>query len=231
MKPAAQPRSYLSTALIVATAVAVASPWLCWEAPPAPFGGSAAMSPPAPVPPEVAREAGASAPQLWSAVQRAFHQIETVTNAGRAQLISQSVSQSYQVRYEDAGALLRADGHAAGLQLRAFGRGENLTPLPAVAPRKAAPPWSGRLPDAPSAGGETDTVVWDRGAVMEWMVNGADGTRQWFRVQHRPAASEGGPLELVLEPQGNLDPQADGTGQRVIFRPKGAGTNAAPVFS
>jgi hypothetical protein len=231
MKPAAQPRSYLSTALIVATAVAVASPWLCWEAPPAPVGGRAVKSLSAPVPPEFAREAGASAPQLWSAFQRAFHQIETVTNAGRAQLVSQSVSQSYQIRYEDAGAMLRADGHAAGLQLRAFGRGENLTPLPVVAPRKAAPPLSGRLPAAPPAGGETDTVVWDRGAVMEWMINGTDGTRQWFRVQQRPAASEDGPLELVLEPQGNLEPQADGTGQRVVFRPKGAGTNAAPVFS
>lgn len=98
------------------------------------------------------------------------------------------------VRFSGGGVAIDGPGGRVRLELRAFGYGEQLTP---VAP---APP-------AASA----NRVEYRRGGgLTEWYVNGPAGLEQGFTLAAPPAGPAGGPLTLALTLGGDLEPSLAG---------------------
>jgi trimeric autotransporter adhesin len=73
------------------------------------------------------------------------------------------------------------------MSLSAYGRGDTLKNIRAVAPQVSA-----------------NRVEYRRGSITEWYVNGPAGLEQGFTIRDRPQRRRGQPLTLVLSLSGNL---------------------------
>ncbi|MCU0254291.1 MAG: hypothetical protein MUE47_07090 [Acidobacteria bacterium] len=89
-----------------------------------------------------------------------------------------------------------------GLALAGWGRDERIEPLPAAVLRACG-----------------HRIELDRGALVEWYVNGPRGLEHGFTLTAPPAAEgRDAPLVLVLELEGTLTPQLAADGQAIEFR-------------
>jgi FG-GAP repeat protein len=97
------------------------------------------------------------------------------------------------VLHRPGGPTIAVGAHELDIRLAGLGRGEEIAPVDAVPPRAAA-----------------NRVEYRRDGVCEWYANGPLGLQQGFRVERRPEDGAGGPVVLVLELSGALEPRLDG---------------------
>jgi hypothetical protein len=89
-------------------------------------------------------------------------------------------------RFDRAGVMLESGALRLGLSMRGVGFGASLTALGSVPPRMAG-----------------NRVVYVRGGLREWYVNGPVGLEQGFTVVRAPAGRHTGPLTLSMALSGN----------------------------
>jgi FG-GAP repeat protein/collagen triple helix repeat protein len=87
-----------------------------------------------------------------------------------------------------------------GMHLRAYGRGDALTPVRAVTPERAA-----------------NRVTYEREVMTEWYVNGPVGLEQGFTIGRRFAGPPDAPARLELAVDGDLRPELDADAKGVTI--------------
>jgi Tol biopolymer transport system component len=105
-------------------------------------------------------------------------------------------------RFIAAGAEVSSDTGRLTLSLSAYGYGEALHPVAAAEPQA-----------------EGNRIVYRRGPISEWYVNGPLGLEQGFTLESSPAGKRGDPLTLALAVDGTLTPRMDAVGDGVVFAP------------
>ncbi|MBM3819843.1 MAG: hypothetical protein FJW14_12630 [Acidimicrobiia bacterium] len=103
-------------------------------------------------------------------------------------------------RFSAAGVEVSSANERLTLALRAYGYGEALRPVAGAEPRA-----------------EANRVVYRRGALDEWYVNGPLGLEQGFTLDAPPAGRREGPLTLSLTVGGTLDAQLDAVNDGLAF--------------
>jgi hypothetical protein len=115
---------------------------------------------------------------------------------------AENVRHDLTARFSAAGVEMSSDNDRLTLTLRAYGYGEALRPV------------AGAEPQA-----EANRVVYRRGPLDEWYVNGPLGLEQGFTLQTPPEGPRAGPLTLALAVGGTLDPQVDADRDGLSFAP------------
>jgi VCBS repeat-containing protein len=103
-----------------------------------------------------------------------------------------------------SGVKVRSGRARLGLGLRGVGYGEAVRAVGRAVPRARA-----------------NRVVYRRGALTEWYVNGPFGLEQGFTLRSRPALARRGPLTLALALSGNPSPALERGRRGIVLR--GAG--------
>ncbi|MGP0101623.1 MAG: hypothetical protein ACLPUT_08390 [Solirubrobacteraceae bacterium] len=103
-------------------------------------------------------------------------------------------------RFDRAGVSVSAGATRVGLSLQAVGYGASLRALAAATPSAKA-----------------NRVVYARGNVSEWYVNGPLGVEQGFTVARAPAGHAAGPLTLVMAFSGDAHAALAAGGQSITF--------------
>jgi nucleoside-specific outer membrane channel protein Tsx len=103
--------------------------------------------------------------------------------------------------FTEQGAELRSHNLRWALATRAYGYGDTLEPLKAVAPQA-----------------EANRVEYRRDGLTEWYENGPLGLEQGFTLARRPAKANAQPLTLELELSGNLSAALDQDGKALNLR-------------
>lgn len=101
--------------------------------------------------------------------------------------------QGFRVDHRAGGPTIAAGADELSLRLVGIGRGDATSALDAVVPRAVA-----------------NRVEYAHAGVTEWYANGPFGLEHGFRVTRRPPGRDGGPLVLVLERSGSLEPRLEG---------------------
>ncbi|HTU78379.1 MAG TPA: IPT/TIG domain-containing protein [Solirubrobacteraceae bacterium] len=102
------------------------------------------------------------------------------------------------------GVQLDAPGVQLGLSVRAAGYGPSLRALGAAAPRVSA-----------------NRVLYRRGGLDEWYVNGPLGVEQGFTLPQAPAGRHAGPLTIAMKLSGDTRPHLEAGRRSIVLR--GAG--------
>ena len=103
-------------------------------------------------------------------------------------------------RFSAAGVEVSSENERLTLALRAYGYGEALRPVVGAEPQA-----------------EANRVVYRRGPLDEWYVNGPLGLEQGFTLDAPPAGPAEGPLTLSLAVGGTLDAQLDAERDGLTF--------------
>ncbi|HKI92562.1 MAG TPA: hypothetical protein VJ986_09690, partial [Gaiellaceae bacterium] len=106
---------------------------------------------------------------------------------GASGLYGRNPAQHLRIGFSIHGVSLHTSGEALTLSLAAVGRGTTLRPLPAAAPHASS-----------------NRVVYRRGNLSEWYVNGPLGLEQGFTLAAPPGPPQAGPLTLALHVSGRL---------------------------
>lgn len=124
----------------------------------------------------------------WAPVSRSLGAADPGYRATRSAggFAARNVRQALGVQFSPAGARVRSGSLLLGMQLRAYGYGNRLHVLGAVAPIASG-----------------NRVLYRHGSVAEWYVNGPLGLEQGFTVTGRPGGDRGGSLMLELGLSGN----------------------------
>jgi trimeric autotransporter adhesin len=120
--------------------------------------------------------------------------------AGGGGLVVRNRGQHLSARFDRRGVMVRSGGMSLRLRLGGYGYGVVSHAAGAVAPRAQA-----------------NRVVYRRGAVDEWYVNGPLGLEQGFTFRARPAGRDAGPLTLSLALSGNVRAALSRTADAVTF--------------
>ncbi len=115
-----------------------------------------------------------------------------VTTSPRG-LTAANRSQGLTARFTERGVEVRSGAGRVALRLAAYGRGQALRPVAAVAPSARA-----------------NRVEYQRGGVVEWYTNGPLGLEQGFTLTSRPTVAGSEPLTLSLDLSGNLSASLEG---------------------
>jgi len=116
-------------------------------------------------------------------------------------------SQRLSSSFDRAGASVSSGSTHVGLSLQAVGYGTSLTALGQVAPRL-----------------EANRVVYARGGLSEWYVNGPLGLEQGFTIPRTPAGHPAGPLTLSMALSGNAHASLVAGGQSIKLSRTGGPT-------
>jgi hypothetical protein len=123
--------------------------------------------------------------------------------------------QRLQADFRPVGVLLRSGGVRVALSLRAAGYGRSLRALGQVSPSASA-----------------NHVLYARGALSEWYVNGPLGLEQGFTLARALAPRAGGPLTLSLALSSNAHPTLGAAGSLLLGRGGGSSLRyGAPAAS
>ena len=147
---------------------------------------------------EIARlplAAQASISQALGRHDGAYHAV-----AGDGDIRAENVRHDLAARFSAAGVEVSSADERLTLALRAYGYGEALRPVVGAEPQA-----------------EANRVVYRRGPLDEWYVNGPLGLEQGFTLDAAPAGPREGPLTLSLTVGGTLDAQLDADGDGLTF--------------
>ncbi len=139
----------------------------------------------------------ASALPISQAVGRADPAYHATASAAGASF--STPAQAMSENFSSAGVTVHAGALALGLDLTGVGTSTALAPVAQTAPTATG-----------------NRVLYSRGAVSEWYVNGPAGLEQGFTVASAPAGS--GPLTLGLTISGNASAHAGTTPQSIDFK-------------
>lgn len=116
------------------------------------------------------------------------------------ELRMQNARHGFAAAFNTAGVSVEASGARLGLRLAAVGYGTSLEPVPRA-----------------SLAAERNRVLFRRGSLTEWYVNGPIGLQQGFTLERAPAGPRRGALTLSLRLDGDYVPRVDEDGRGVTL--------------
>jgi hypothetical protein len=149
---------------------------------------------------EIARLPMAAQASISQALGRDHGAYHAVADDG--DIRAENVRHDLTARFSAAGVEVSSENERLTLALRAYGYGEALRPVVGAEPQA-----------------EANRVVYRRGPLDEWYVNGPSGLEQGFTLQTPPEGLREGPLTLSLTIGGTLDPQLDAYANGLNFAP------------